>query len=252
MKFRIFGPLTVEVDEHRKLSVPASRQRTVLATLVLNANRVVSVDQIAEFVWDGVIPPSSTATVRTYVMRLRGLLGPTCAARLVTRSPGYLIELDSDESDIGQFTAHRTRATALARAGDLPEAAEELRAALALWRDDPLMDVSSTMLRDVEIPHLKELRMQTSEWLIDLDLQLGRHTELIPELFKMVRIEPLRESFAARLMTALSRSGRRFEALEVFRQTRKHLIDQLGIEPGEELRKIQHLVLNAKDDARVP
>ena len=247
MEFRIFGPLAVESENGRRLSIPASRQRTLLATLIINANRVVSVDQIAEFVWDGVIPPSATATVRTYVMRLRHLLGPECAARIVTRSPGYLIELGDEESDIGQFRAHRANAATMVRVNDLHGASDELRSALSLWRDDPLMDVFSSTLRDVEIPHLKELRMQTTEALIDLDLQHGRHAELIPELVKMVRIDPLREGLAGRLMTALSRSGRRFEALEVFQQTRKELVDQLGIEPGAELRRIQHLVLNADE-----
>lgn len=116
MKFLLLGPLTVRLHD-RDVQVSAPRQRVVLATLLLNANHVVSVERIARYVWDGVPPPSAAATVRTYVMRLRQALGEQAAARIVTRAPGYLIGLDEQESDLGQFTAHRRRAACLAESG---------------------------------------------------------------------------------------------------------------------------------------
>ncbi|WP_350283983.1 AfsR/SARP family transcriptional regulator [Streptomyces graminofaciens] len=228
--------------------MPAARQRVILAALVLNANRVVPVDNIASFVWDGTPPPSAAATIRTYVMRLRQVLGKAGRARITTRAPGYLIELDEDETDLGRFTAHRKTADALVQAGRTSEAVEELRKALALWRHDPLMDVPSRTLHDVEASHLQRLHLQTRIWRVDLDLELQRHAEILPELWQMVREHPLHEGLIGRLMLALFRSGQQPEALDLFQRTRAALIDQLGTEPGSELRAVQRRILCAEDE----
>ncbi|WP_343245508.1 BTAD domain-containing putative transcriptional regulator [Streptomyces sp. VNUA24] len=228
--------------------MPAARQRVILAALVLNANRVVPVDNIASFVWDGTPPPSAVATIRTYVMRLRQVLGRAGRARITTRAPGYLIELEEDETDLGRFTAHRKTADALVQAGRTAQAAEELRKALALWRHDPLMDVPSRILQDMEVSHLQRLHLQTRTWCVDLELDLQRHAEILPELWQLVREHPLHEGLIGRLMLALFRSGQQPEALDLFQRTRAALIDQLGTEPGSELRAVQRRILRAEDE----
>ncbi|MFF5360202.1 BTAD domain-containing putative transcriptional regulator [Streptomyces scabiei] len=228
--------------------MPAARQRVILAALVLNANRVVPVDNIASFVWDGTPPPSAVATIRTYVMRLRQVLGMAGRARITTRAPGYLIELEEDETDLGRFTSHRKTADALVQAGRTAQAAEELRKALALWRHDPLMDVPSRTLQDMEVSHLQRLHLQTRIWCVDLELDLQRHAEILPELWQLVREQPLHEGLIGRLMLALFRSGQQPEALDLFQRTRAALIDQLGTEPGSELRAVQRRILRAEDE----
>ncbi|MFE2728814.1 BTAD domain-containing putative transcriptional regulator [Kitasatospora sp. NPDC059327] len=246
MQFRMLGPLSVQVDG-RECAVSAPRQRVVLALLLINANHVVSVDRIAAAVWDGGPPPSASATVRTYVMRLRQVLGAAAGRRIRTRAPGYLIELAEDETDLGRFTAHRGRAAAHVRAGELERASVEYAAALALWRGDPLVDLPSRGLRDVEGRYLQELRLQTLESRLDADLALRRHNEILPELWREVQESPLREALVSRLMLALFRAGRQSEALNQFQLTRAALIDQLGAEPGSELREMQRRILAADD-----
>ncbi|MFF4802820.1 BTAD domain-containing putative transcriptional regulator [Streptomyces sp. NPDC001351] len=251
MEISLLGPLVVRSGGH-ELRVSAPRQRVVLATLVLNANKVVPVQTLARFVWDGTPPPSATATIRTYVMRLRQSLGPHGGSRIITRAPGYLIEMEEDETDLGRFQALRRTAQSLAEGGALPQAVEQLRAALALWRHEPLMDVPSHTLQELEGCHLEKLYLQTCTWRVDLDLALGRHAEILPELWRLGREHPLHEGLIGRLMLALSRSGQQTEALDLFRRTRAALVDQLGAEPGTELRAVQQRILRAEDELEHP
>ncbi|MEU5401628.1 BTAD domain-containing putative transcriptional regulator [Streptomyces sp. NPDC005963] len=236
----------------REVHVSAPRQRVVMAALLLNANRVISVDRIAEYVWDGAPPPSAAATVRTYVMRLRQALGEHASARILTRAPGYLLELGEHESDLGQFTAHRRRAAELAERGDLEGSSAELSKSLALWREEPLADIPSRTLRDVEGRYLQELRLQTMELRFDAELALLRHAELVPELWRLVRKYPLREALVGKLMLAMFRSGRQSEALGLYQRTRVLLVEQLGAEPSSDLCEVQQHILSAHDRPRTP
>ncbi|MYT94940.1 AfsR family transcriptional regulator [Streptomyces sp. SID8359] len=247
MNFLLLGPLSVRLNA-REVHVSAPRQRVVMAALLLNANRVISVDRITEYVWDGAPPPSAAATVRTYVMRLRQSLGEHASARILTRAPGYLLELGEHESDLGQFTAHRRRAAELAERGDLESSSAELAEALALWREEPLADIPSRTLRDVEGRYLQELRLQTMELRFDAELALLRHAEIVPELVRLVREHPLREALVGKLMLALFRSGRQSEALDLYRRTRVLLVEQLGAEPGADLREVHRRILSAHHD----
>ncbi|MFE7121017.1 BTAD domain-containing putative transcriptional regulator [Streptomyces sp. NPDC057654] len=246
MEFLLLGPLSVRLNA-REVYVSAPRQRVVLATLLLNVNHVVSVDRIAGYVWDGSPPPSAAATIRTYVMRLRQVLGEQASARIITRAPGYLIALGEDESDLGRFTAHRHRAAAHADVGNMEDSCAELTEALAGWRDEPLVNVPSQTLRDVEGRYLQELRLQTTELRFDAELALGRHAELVPELWRLVRENPLREALVGKLMLALFRSGRQSESLALYQRTRDLLVEQLGAEPGADLREVQRRILSADD-----
>ncbi|WP_329492804.1 BTAD domain-containing putative transcriptional regulator [Kitasatospora herbaricolor] len=251
LNFLLLGPLSIRLNVC-EVHVSAPRQRVVMAALLLNANRVISVDRIAEYVWDGAPPPSAAATVRTYVMRLRQSLGETASARILTRAPGYLLELGEHESDFGRFTAHRRRAAELAERGDLEGSSAELAEALALWREEPLVDIPSQTLRDVEGRYLQELRLQTMELRFDTELALLRHAEVVPELVRLVRKHPLREALVGKLMLALFRSGRQSEALDLYRRTRALLVEQLGADPSADLREVHRRILSAHDRPRTP
>jgi len=254
IRFGIFGPTEAFLDGV-EIPVPAAQQRTILAGLLLYNNRVVSIDRIAWFLWGENLPPSAVPTIRTYVMRLRRTLGPLLADRITTKAPGYMMSVGPGESDLATFFDLHGRAADLTANGRLAEASSALSSALALWRDAPLLDVPSPTLQDIEVPPLLELRMQTLEWWIDLELRLGRHAHLVPELSHLVRAHPLRESLTAQLMLALHGAGRQSDALAAFLHIRKMLIDQLGSEPGEELRNVQRLILrtaDSSDHARIP
>lgn len=241
--FGILGPVQAVVDD-AEIPIPAAQQRVILAGLLLNSNRVVSIDRIAYFLWGEDLPPSSVATVRTYIMRLRRTLGPGAAGRIITKAPGYIIDIGPGENDLSTFFGLREKAADLAAGNNYAQASATLSSALALWRNAPLLDVPSPALQDMEVPPLHELRMQTLEWRIDLDMRLGRHAQLVPELARLVREHPLRESLTAKLMIALHNAGRRSDALAVFLRTRTLLIEQLGTEPGQELRDAQRLILS--------
>jgi DNA-binding SARP family transcriptional activator len=242
LHFRILGAVQAQVGKD-EVQIPAAQQRVILASLLLHNNRVVSIDRIAYFLWGENLPPSAVATIRTYVMRLRRTLGEVASERIITRAPGYMIELTNEESDLCSFLELRGKAAELAAASRVAEASATLSAGLNLWRDEPLMDIPSSPLHDGEVPPLVELHMQTMEWWIDLELQLGRHAQLTPQLSHLTRAHPLRESLTARLMLALHGAGRQSDALAAFLHTRNLLIEQLGTEPGRELCSVQHQIL---------
>jgi DNA-binding SARP family transcriptional activator/tetratricopeptide (TPR) repeat protein len=252
MRYEILGPLQV-VDEAGGLRlVAASRQRVLLAALLLRANQPVSVGELADVVWDGAPPAKAVATVRTYVMRLRHALGPEGAARIVFRDPGYLIRLETSELDLLQFEALCQQAGASIRARAWDDVSTSASRALELWRGTPLVDVSSQVLRDTRVPHLEQLRVQALEWRIEADLHRACHEQLIPQLEALVTEHPLRERFHAQLILALGRGGRRAEALAAYQNARRVLVGELGIEPGPELRGLQERILAGEVDLVTP
>jgi DNA-binding SARP family transcriptional activator/Tfp pilus assembly protein PilF len=244
LEFCLLGPLVVRCGGV-VLPVPRGRQRAVLAVLLLNADRVVSVGEIGETLWGPTPLPSASATVRNYVKRLRRVLGDTDQARIVTRSPGYVIRVDPGELDVARFEVLLEGARDAARGGSWEAAADQAREALALWRGDPLADVRSEALALREVPRLAELRLQAAELRIDAELRLGRHGVVIAELERMAAAHPLREHLHAVLMLALYRDGRQAEALAAYQRARRVLVDELGAEPGAELRELHRQVLTA-------
>jgi len=252
MRFEILGPLQFVDDAGGLRLVAASRQRVLLAALLLRANQAVPVEELAELVWDGAPPAKAVATVRAYVMRLRHTLGPAGAARIFTRAPGYLIRLDPAELDILQFEELCERAGASARARAWDEVSASAVQALELWRGIPLVDVSCQALRDGCVPHLEQLRVQAVEWRVDADLHRGCHEQVIPQLQALVAEHPLRERFHAQLMLALARGGRQAEALAAYQQARHVLADEIGIEPGPELRGLQQQILTGSPGPVAP
>jgi tetratricopeptide (TPR) repeat protein len=185
-------------------------------------------------------------------MRLRRQLDPLVAARIVTRTPGYLIEVSDDELDASRLETLTRQAGAAVRAGQWARAARTAAEALSLWRGTPLADIPSQLLRDQWVPHLDQLRMQALEWRIEGDLHDGRDQQLIPELRDLVARHPLREHFHSHLMLALYRCGRQAEALAAYRHARDILVAEVGVEPGPGLRGLHQRILSADPALTAP
>jgi DNA-binding SARP family transcriptional activator len=251
MQFCLLGPLEVRRDG---LIVPVrpGKQRTVLAALLLSANRVVTLDELAEILWGERPPPSARVTVQNYVKRLRHALAAGDAGPISTRPGGYLIRVDPADLDVTRFRALLDAATAAARDGSWADAAASADAALALWRGDPLADVDAPALADREVPPLAEARLHARELRIDAALHLGRHAEVIADARGLARAHPLRERPAALLMLALYRDGRQAEALAAYQATRAVLISELGAEPGRDLRELHRQILGASPALEAP
>jgi DNA-binding SARP family transcriptional activator/tetratricopeptide (TPR) repeat protein len=247
MRFGILGPLELWRDGH--LATLAPKQRVVLAALLLRANQVASAEWLIEQVWGERPPVTATKTLHTLVTRLRRVLP---AGSLVTRAPGYLLQVAPDDLDLHCFHRLSREAAAAADQGAHARAAERLHAALALWRGPALADVDSEALRRGDARGLEELRLATLEARIDADLRLGRHGELVAELTGLVTSHPLRERFHAGLMVALYRTGRQVEALAVYRELRGRLVEELGLEPGRALQALQRQILARDPDLDLP
>ena len=235
MEFRILGPLEV-ADGDRLLPLGGAKQRALLAILLLNANRVVSVDRLVDALWGERQPASGAKALHVYVSQLRKLLADD---RLVTQPPGYMLRIEAAELDEARFRELREQAAS----GEPGEAAALLREALSLWRGPPLADVAYEQFAQSEIARLAELHASTVEQRIHLELELGRHRDLVAELEALVAANPLRERLRAQLMLALYRCGRQAEALDAYHAARRALVDELGIEPGRELRELEGAIL---------
>jgi DNA-binding SARP family transcriptional activator len=251
-------PVRVEVlgrvrawRDGQELSLGPPRQRAVLAVLALRANHVVSRDEIVDAVWGDRPPASAVNGVHLYVSALRRVLADERPGRLLAGSgPGYVLRLEPDRLDLAVAGGHLDRARRLAAAGDPAGAVREFDAALALWHGTPLAGIAGPFA-EVERTRLTELRLTAVEDRAEAVLDLGRHRELVPELSTLAAEHPLRERMRAVLMTALYRSGRRSEALTVYAETRRLLGDELGVEPGPQLRDLYRTMLT-DDGADAP
>jgi DNA-binding SARP family transcriptional activator len=243
MEFGILGPVEVRVDG-RIVAVTASKPRTLLAALLVHANKVVAAARLIDLLWGENPPASAKATLQTYVLHLRRLLPTGSQAGegvLLTRSPGYLLRVEPERLDLDRFQCLVEAAQQADR--DPAQAAARLRQALGLWRGPALCDVDSDALRWVEAPRLEELRLAALEARIDAELQLGLHAGLVGELHALAATHPLRERFAGQLMLGLYRCGRQADALAVFAATRQQLVEDLGLEPGQELQRLHRAIL---------
>jgi DNA-binding SARP family transcriptional activator len=243
--FGLLGPLLVTDVHGTVIHIPQTKQRIIMAALLLRANATVSGDQLAEALWHDKPPPNALAVIRTYVARLRRTLGQV-AARLVSRPTGYAIEVhEPGEFDLGVLERFHAESREAAEAGQWERAALSSHRALDLWRGAPLEDIPSATLHRSAIGWLDELRMQLATARIDAELHLGRENYLMAELRQFAGEHPLREHIQAQLMLAYYRCGRQAEALEVYRRVRACLVDDLGVEPGPELRQLHQHILAA-------
>jgi DNA-binding SARP family transcriptional activator len=247
MEFEILGPLQVR-DGGRDLGVRGHKQRLLLAVLLLQRGAVVSTDRLIDALWGERPPERAAKALQMHVLELRRVLEPGRsrggAGRLLqTRPAGYALALEPGQLDLERFERAVGEAAEAAAEGRVADAAGGLRAALALWRGPPLADLAGEEALQSEIGRLEELRLAALEDRIDADLALGRHAALIGELERLIAEHPLRERLRAQAMLALYRAGRQAEALELYRDTRRILVDELGIEPGRELRELERRVL---------
>ena len=246
-RFHILGPLEV-VRSGCVVPLGGRRQRAVLALLLLEANRVVSFDRLAEDVWGGHPPPGSVTTLHSYAFRLRQALEPdrsrgVAGDVLVTKDRGYLLQVNREHLDAAMFEEAGTAGRAALEAGRFTEAAQTLRTALGLWRGPVLADLADYAFARPEAARLEELRLAAVEDRIDADLALGRHQALTGELERLAGEHPLRERLHGQLMLALYRCGRQADALAAYRRVRDLLAGELGIDPGEPLQRLHGSVL---------
>ena len=240
--FRILGPLQVCAGGHQDVTITPGRQHIVLGVLLLEANRVVSIDHLIDAIWDDDPPATARTQVQICVSRLRNRLVEAGCEAIVTRAPGYLMPVRPGQLDAQLFASLTAEADGHARAGRTHEAAAALGQAVALWRGPALSGINSHILR-AKATELDERRLAAVEAHLDLELELGHHHRLVGELSTLVSEHPLRERLRGQLMLALYRAGRQAEALEAYRLGRELMIDQLGLEPGEDLRRLETSIL---------
>jgi serine/threonine protein kinase/basic membrane lipoprotein Med (substrate-binding protein (PBP1-ABC) superfamily)/DNA-binding winged helix-turn-helix (wHTH) protein len=238
MEFRILGPLEVSAgDGPVKLGGP--KQRAVLAHLILQADRPVSVDRLIDALWGEEPPETAKNTLQTYVYRLRQVLGDD---RISSEPGGYVLRADAAEIDAARFEAMVKAAKA-----DLhthpSKAAAAFREALTLWRGSPLADLSNEPSLQGEITRLEELHLSATEHRIAAEIEMGGHSTVVSELDALTARYPLRERMWASLMLALYRLGRQAEALAAFQRARHVLADELGTEPSRELQHLHEQIL---------
>jgi DNA-binding SARP family transcriptional activator len=233
--FALLGPLEArEGDEPISLGGP--KQRAVLALLLLEAGRVVSQDGLVEALWSDDPPPTAVASLQNFVAQLRKALGDGV---IENRPPGYVVRLEPEQLDVARVRS----LVDSARASDPVQRAALLDQALALWRGEPLAEFRYESFAREEIARLEEFHLTLVEERAEAKLAIGAHAEIVPELEALVLVHPLRERLRAQLMLALYRSGRQAEALEVYREGRELLVEELGLEPSPLLRGVHASIL---------
>jgi predicted ATPase/DNA-binding SARP family transcriptional activator len=247
-QFGLLGPLTVSIDGE-PVSLGGQKRRALLAALLLEANRVVSRDRLIDALWGEEPPDTARNTLQVYVSQLRKLLPE---GLLETTAQGYRLGVDPSAIDVFEFIRLSQAGRSALTIGDAAGAAETLREALELWRGAALADLAWEPFAQAEVVRLEELRLAASEDRIDAELALGRHGQLVGELERLVAEHPLRERLRGQLMLALYRSGRQADALAVYQRARRTLVDELGIEPGESLRKLERAILAQDAALNVP
>jgi len=240
MEFRLLGALEVRKGE-RVVAIGGAKQRALLAILLLYANEVVSRDRLIDELWRERAPGTAGPSLDHQVSRLRKALGTDEV--LLTRGGGYVLETDSEEIDVRRFERLLEEGRRANASGQHADAATLLRDALGLWRGSALSDFTYEPFARLEIERLEELRLVASEERFDAELALGHHGPLVSELESLTARHPLRERLRAQLMLALYRSGRQAEALRVYADTRRRLVDELGLEPGQDLQQLEQAIL---------
>jgi DNA-binding SARP family transcriptional activator len=240
MHFSILGPMSVvENGDDRTPSAPKHRQ--MLALLLVNANRAVSMGHFIEELWDYSPPPRAVAAVHTYVMQLRRHIPGGEAVtgdRLVTRDQGYLLRVREGEFDLHAYEREVQAGRASLDAGHLDAGVQQIRAAHAKWYGDVLVDVPMGPLLRAVVAAIERHRMESTVRRIHAELQLGRHHQLVAELSALVHMDPANEQLAGQLILALYRSGRQTDALAAFHRLRQVLREELGTSPGQAIHQL--------------
>ena len=243
LEFRLLGPLEATRDG-QPLALGGLRQRALLAVLLLNANRVVSTDRLIDELWGDSPPSNPRHTIQVFVSRLRKVLGRDT---IVSRGPGYMVEIDDRQLDLLRFE----QIVSEARAAQPESAARLLGEALSLFRGQALADFAYEPFAREQAERTEETRLAALERRIEVDLGLGRHAELVGELEQLVLQHPLRERLRAHLVLALYRSGRQADALAAHQDARRVLTEELGLDPGPELQALERQILTHDESLRL-
>ncbi|MFF3019905.1 BTAD domain-containing putative transcriptional regulator [Streptomyces sp. NPDC057939] len=250
MKIQVLGPLSAEVNG-ASIVPTAGKPRQILALLALYPGRVMPVPTLMEEIWGTKLPDSALTTLQTYILQLRRRLGTamgpgapgTAKDVLATRHGGYLLQIPPESVDVHAYDALVAGGQQAFDDGDDERAADLLRKALALWQGPALVDVRVGPILEIEVLRLAESRLVTTERRIDVDLRLGRHSELLAELTELMARNPQHEGLHSQAMVALYRSGRQATALDVYRRLRARLIGELGVEPSQQLQRLHQAML---------
>jgi predicted ATPase len=247
MDFAVLGPLRIGGDGG-EIEIPAAKQRSLLAVLLLSHREAaVPAERLIDVLWGEAPPQTAVKALQVYVSNLRRALGPD-GARIVTRPGGYAVELAPGELDLERFEALTAAAAGARERGELGAAAAGLREALALFRGAPLSDAPLLGPAAAEADRLADLRVAALEELMDVELARGRHAAVTGELEALTAAHPYRERLHGQLMLALYRAGRQADALEAYRRARERLVEDLGLDPGRELQRLEAAIL-AQDPA---
>jgi predicted ATPase/DNA-binding SARP family transcriptional activator len=247
LEFGILGPLEVRADGE-PVRLGGIRQRALLAIFLLHPNRVLSRERLVDLVWGDEAPDSAVNALQVHLSQLRRVLEParlpgTPDALLVNRPSGYMLAIEPDQLDVHRFESLAQQGRRALTGGEPWAAVDTLHAALAIWRGPALADFSDALFAVGARTRLEELRLSTLEDRIQADLAIGLHSEVVGELEALLIERPLRERLAGELMLSLYRCGRQAEATEVYHQTRRRLVESLGLEPGPDLQSLLRLIL---------
>jgi len=245
MSFGVLGPLLVELDGN-PVRVGGVKPRLVLAMLLVNAGRIVSVDRLIDALWDNEPPEGAVNTLQAHVSHLRRVLADGDVA-LVTRPPGYQLRVGPDQVDLLRFEDLVNQARELSGSGTAARAAGVIRAALDLWRGSALEDLGTGAFAQNARTFLEERRLAATDDLLQLQMRLRNYGEVAQLCSELLKEHPLREAWWEVLMVALYRSGRPAEALDRYRQCREMLLDELGVEPMPRLQELQQQILSHDD-----
>jgi DNA-binding SARP family transcriptional activator len=251
MEYRILGPLEV-LEEGHPLALGRSKERAVLAVLLLHANELVSRERLIDELWGVSPPPTARKAVNVYVSKLRKALGGNGLDPIATAEGGYRLRVNGDLLDAVQARTLVADAHERMAGGDTAAASRLLHEALALWRGPTLAGLQLESFGRDEVAQLDELRLTALLDRIDCDLAQGRHERVLGELQLLVREHPLRERLRGQLMLALYRAERQADALQAYRDARHALIDELGIEPSESLQRLHQAILRHEPSLRAP
>jgi DNA-binding SARP family transcriptional activator len=248
LRYEILGPLRVR-DEHGVAPINARKMQILLAVLIIRANEMVSIDQLTVEIWGQNSPRRPSAALHVYISQLRKLLGRSggTANPIVTRPPGYLLSAAPQELDLHLFGQLVQLGRTHAKEERHEQAVDCFDAALRLWRGPAMSTLRDSPTVNAFATWLEEIRLQCAEMLVESNMALGRHRDLVGFLYALTVEHPLREGFYRQLMLALYRAERQADALKVYRSARDTLRNELGLEPGRALRELQRAILLADD-----